>query len=94
MVDGVRQERRDVGFLAFAQEYEIASKTKLLSEVYWRNSEQPGEPSRLAADIGLKYTLWPWLQFQAAGGRSLREGNLGGPKLRVYTGVKLEFPAF
>lgn len=90
-VNGTRQDRRDVWFGAFAQEYKVAPQTKLLSEVYWKNSDTPGEPSRFAGDIGFKHNFYPWMQLQAAVGKSLRDGNLGGPKLRVYAGVKIEF---
>ncbi len=91
--NGMRQYRRDVWFGAFAQEYTVAPRTKLLSEVYWKNSDTPGDPSSLAADIGFKHNFSSWLQLQAAIGKSLRDGNLGGPKLRVYAGVKIEFLA-
>lgn len=90
-VNGSRLDRRNVGFGAFAQEYKVAPRTKLLSEIYWKNSEEPGEPSRLAADFGFKHNFSSWLQLQAAAGKSLRDGNRGGPRLRVYAGLKLEF---
>lgn len=90
--NGVKQKRRDVVFTAFAQEYQIALKTKLLSEVYWENSDTPHSPHRLAADVGFKHQLLPHLAIHAAIGKSLREGNVGGPKLRVYAGIKVEFP--
>lgn len=94
VINGLRQDRRNVWFLAFAQGYRIAPKTSLLSEVYWKNSDTPGEPSRFAGDIGFKHDLRSWLQVHATVGKSLRDGNLGGPKLRVYAGLKLEFPVF
>lgn len=93
-IDGLRQERRDVWFLAFAQMYRVSPKTSFLSEVYWKNSDTPGEPARFAGDIGFKHDLLSWLQVHATAGKSLRDGNLGGPKLRVYAGLKLEFPVF
>ncbi len=86
------QSRRDVLFTAFAQEYEVTPKTRLLSEIYWKNSDEPGTPNRLAADVGFKYHLLPDLAVHAAAGRSLREDHVGGPELRVYAGIKLEFP--
>ncbi len=90
-VSGVRQERNGVFFSAFAQEYALNAKTSLLSEVYWKTSEEPGTPDRLAADIGFKHSLLQNLTVHGAVGKSLREGNRGGPKLRVYAGMKLEF---
>lgn len=90
--NGVRQKRRDVLFTAFAQEYQVAPKTKLLSEIYWKNSDTPHSPDRLAADVGFKHQLLPHLSIHAAVGKSLRDDNVGGPKLRVYAGIKAEFP--
>jgi len=86
------QDRRDVLFTAFAQEYEVAPKTKLLSEIYWKNSDEKGTPNRFAADTGFKYQLLSHLAIHAAVGKSLREDDIGGPKLRIYAGIKLEFP--
>lgn len=94
VIDGLRQDRRDVWFLAFAQGYRVAPRTSLLSEVYWKNSDTPGDPSRLAGGVGFKHDVRSWLQVHATVGKSLRNGNLGGPKLRVYAGLKLEFPVF
>lgn len=94
VLDGLRQNRRDIWFLAFAQGYRVAPKTSLLSEIYWKNSDTPGDPSRLAGSIGFKHDVRPWLQVHATAGKSLRDGNLGGPRLRVYAGLKLEFPVF
>lgn len=93
VIDGLRQERRDVWFLAFAQGYQVAPRTSLLSEIYWENSDTPGEPSRLAGDVGFKHDFRPGLQVHATAGRSLRDGNRGGPRLRIYAGLKLEFQA-
>jgi hypothetical protein len=92
MIDGRRQERRDVWFLGFAQMLQVGPGTSLLSEVYRQNSDTPGEPSILAADVGFKHDLLSWLQVHATAGKSLREGNRGGPRLRLYAGLKLEFP--
>ncbi len=91
-IDGVRQEWDNVLFTAFAQEFEVDPKIKILSEIYWRNSDEPGDPDRFAFDVGLKYRLFPNLSLHAAVGKSLREDNLGGPDLRVYAGMKIEFP--
>lgn len=94
LIDGLRRDRRDVWFLAFAQMYRVAAKTSLLSEVYWKNSDTPGEPSSFAGNVGFKHDLLSWLQVHATVGKSLREGNVGGPKLRIYAGLKMEFPVF
>lgn len=91
LVNGAREEKRNVWFGAFAQEYKVSAKTSLLSEVYWANSDTPGERSRFAGDVGFRHAIYPSLQCQAAIGKSLRVGNIGGPQLRVYAGVKLEF---
>lgn len=93
-VNGVHQERQNVLFTAFAQEFEIDPKTKILSEIYWRNSDEPGDPDRFAFDVGFKYRLFPNLAIHSAIGKSLREDNMGGPDLRVYAGIKMEFALF
>jgi len=90
-VGGVRQERNNVFFSAFAQEYALNSKTQLLSEIYWKTSEVLATPDRIAADIGVTHRLLPHLTVHGAVGKSLREGNRGGPNLRVYAGIKWEF---
>ncbi|MDP3731640.1 MAG: hypothetical protein Q8R31_01230 [Candidatus Omnitrophota bacterium] len=81
-VDGIRQKRRDVLFFAFAQEYKITERTKLLSEIYWKNSDEPHVSHRFAGDVGFKYRLLSNIAIHAAIGKSLRQGNLGGPRLR------------
>ena len=91
-INGVHQERQNVLFTAFAQEFEIHPRTKLLSEIYWKGSDEPGGPNRVAFDVGFKHNLMPYLTIHSAIGKSLREDNLGGPDLRVYAGMKLEFP--
>lgn len=90
---GVTISTENVWLLTFAQEYLISKKTKLLSEIYFVSREGPGEPNRLAASIGFKHRLRDNLTVHAAVGKSVREGNLGGPDLRVYVGVKWEFDA-
>ncbi len=92
VINGLRQERRDVLFLAFGQEYKVGDKSKLVSDVYWRNSDSPGEAARFAGDVGFKQELLSYLQIHAAIGKSLRYGNLGAPQLRIYVGLKLDFP--
>jgi hypothetical protein len=66
-------------FTSFAQEYQVAKKTKLLSEIYWLNSADLGEPNRLAANIGFKQKITSHLILHGSVGRSLRESNRGGP---------------
>ena len=90
---GVRRRAENVWLLAFAQEYQVARRTKLLSEIYFVSRDASGEAHRLAANIGFKHKLRDNLSLHAAVGKSLREGNRGGPDLRVYVGVKWEFGA-
>jgi hypothetical protein len=90
---GVRQSMDNVLLLTFGQEYRIAKRTALLSEIYFVSREAPGDPNRLAANIGLKHRLLDNFSIHAAVGKSLREGNRGGPDIRVYAGLKWEFGA-
>jgi hypothetical protein len=90
---GMTFSKENVWLLTFAQEYQIAEKTKLLSEIYLVSREEPGEPNRLAASIGFKHKLRDNLSVHGAIGKSIREGNRGGPDLRVYAGLKWEFGA-
>lgn len=90
-VNGVGQEKRDIWFGSFAQQFDVAARTALLSEIYWRNSDTPGEANRLAADVGLKFNARPGFQLHGSVGKSIREGTIGGPHLRVHVGLKLEW---
>jgi hypothetical protein len=90
---GVTTSAENVWLLTFAQEYQIAKKTKLLSELYFVSREEEGEPNRFAANIGFKHKLRDNLTIHAAVGKSVREGNRGGPDVRVYAGLKWEFDA-
>ncbi len=92
-VNGSRVEKRNVLFSSFAQEYEISPTTKLLSEVYYKTSDEPDGPFRLAADIGFKKRISENFSVHSSIGKSLREANRGGPGLRLYAGFKYEFPA-
>jgi len=92
-VGGVRQSAENVWLLTFGQEYQLARRTKLLSELYFVSREEPGGPNRLAANIGFKHKLRENLTIHGAVGKSVREGNRGGPDLRVYAGLKWEFDA-
>ncbi|MBI5492421.1 MAG: transporter [Deltaproteobacteria bacterium] len=91
--NGVRVEKRNTWFTAFAQEYAITPASRLLSEVYYRTSDEPGGPYRLAAGIGFKTRVSDSLSVHSSVGKSLREANRGGPGLRFYAGFKYEFPA-
>jgi len=90
---GVEQPRENVWLFTFGQEYQIAKRTRLLSEIYFVSREEPGAPNRLAANIGFKQKLWDNFTVHAAIGKSVREANRGGPDLRVYAGFKWEFGA-
>lgn len=90
---GVRQDTENVWLLTFGQEYELTKRTKLLSEIYFTSRETPHDPNRLAANLGFKHKLLDNLSVHAAVGKSIREGNRGGPDLRVYVGLKYEFGA-
>jgi hypothetical protein len=91
---GVTQSTENVWLLTCGQEYQVAKRTKLLSEIYFVSREEPGEPNRLAANIGFKHKVLDTLSVHAAVGKSIREGNRGGPDLRVYAGLKWEFGLF
>ncbi|MBI5685809.1 MAG: transporter [Verrucomicrobia bacterium] len=90
---GIRQSREDTWLLTFGQEYQVARKTKLLSEIYYVTRDEPSQPNRLAGNIGFKHRLWEGFTVHAAVGTSLREEHRGGPELRVYAGFKYEFDA-
>lgn len=90
---GVATSTENVWLLTFAQEYQIAQRTKLLSEIYFVSRDEPGAPNRLAANIGFKHKLRDNLTVHAAVGKSIREANRGGPDVRVYVGLKWEFGA-
>jgi len=90
---GVTVNTENVWLLTFGQEWQVTKPTTLLSEIYFVSREEPGEPNRLAANIGFKRKLLDNLNLHAAIGKSIREGNRGGPDLRVYIGVKWEFDA-
>lgn len=90
---GIETTKDNVWLLTFAQEYRIAANTRLLSEIYWVTREEPGEPNRLAANVGFKHKLFKDFTVHGSVGKSLREANRGGPDLRVYVGFKYEFDA-
>lgn len=90
---GVKSTKDNVWFLSFAQEYALCEGTKILSEIYWITREEPGEPNRLAANIGFRQNVFKDFSLHGSIGKSLREGNRGGPDLRAYVGFKYEFDA-
>jgi hypothetical protein len=90
-IGGVRQSTENVWLLSFAQYYEVAARTRVLSEIYFISREEPGGPNQLAANIGFEQDLRENLAVHAAIGKSLREGNRGGPDLFVYVGLKWVF---
>lgn len=83
----------NVWFLSFAQFYELAKRTSLLSEVYFETSEESRTSERLAANIGVEHELADHFKIHAAIGTSLRGHQQGGPDLRAYIGFKWEFDA-
>ncbi|HEU0008488.1 MAG TPA: transporter [Verrucomicrobiae bacterium] len=90
---GVRQSAENEWLAAFGQEWQVARRTKLLSELYFVSREEPGGPNRLAANVGFKHKLLDNLSVHSAFGKSIRVGNRGGPDLHVYAGLKWEFDA-
>lgn len=90
---GVTVSMENVWLLSFAQEYQVAGRTKLFSEIYYVSREEPGAPNRLAANIAFEHKVLDSLSVHAAVGKSIREGNRGGPDVRVYAGLKWEFDA-
>jgi hypothetical protein len=90
---GVEITLENVWLFTFGQEYQVAKGTTLLSEIYYITREEPGAPNRLAANIGFKLRLLKDLTVHGSIGKSLREGNRGGPDIRAYAGFKWEFDA-
>jgi len=90
---GVTTSSENVWLLTFAQEYQVAKRTKLLSEIYFVSRDERDAPNRLAANIGFKQKLSDGVTIHGAVGKSIREGNRGGPDIRVYAGLKWEFDA-
>jgi len=88
---GVRTSKENVWLGTFAQEYQVAKRTKLLSEIYFVSREEHGEHNRFAANIGFKHKLLDNLNIHGSIGQSLREHNRGGPDVRAYSGLKWEF---
>jgi hypothetical protein len=92
-IHGRTSRRQDVWRASFAQEWQASKNLKLLTEVYWRSADEPGDANRLGWNVGFKHKLRDGVVWHAAIGESLRSSNRGGPNLRVYMGLKFEFPA-
>lgn len=92
-INGVTEARRDTWRASCAQEWQVAKRTKLLSEVYGRTSDDPNGEDRFAGQVGFKQKVSENLQLHGAIGRSLRSGQSGGPELRAYLGVRYNFDA-
>ena len=90
-VGGVRQPRQNVLLANFEQKWQVARKTKLLSEINWKTSDTAGEPERLAWNVGFEQKLRDGLFLHGAVGSSFREHNQGDPDLRVYLGLEYDF---
>lgn len=90
---GVETTKENVWLFTFGQEYQVAKRTKLLSEIYYITRDEPDAPNRLAANIGFKQKIFKDLTFHGSVGKSIREANRGGPDLRAYVGIKWEFDA-
>jgi hypothetical protein len=83
----------NVWLLSFAQGWQLAKRTQLLSEIYFESRGERGEPDRVAANLGFSHELSENLVFHSAIGRSLRQDARGGPDLRAYAGIKWDFDA-
>lgn len=93
-VAGVSLPRRNTGFLGAGVEAELRGGLSALADLYWRSADVAGEPARVAADLGLKARVVDHLAVHGAVGTSLRPDSLGGPRLRVYVGLKGDFSVF
>jgi hypothetical protein len=87
VVDGVTLERQGFWFLGLAPEFALSDRFSLLSDLYWRTADVPGEEARLAADVGFQYEVVRHLQIQGSVGTSLRPDSVGGPEFRSYLGL-------
>jgi len=85
--------QRNVWLVSTAQEYEISETTRLLSEVYFQTSAEPGLSNIVAADVGFVHNFTEKFNVHAAIGTSLREDHRSGTDLRVYVGFEWDFDA-
>jgi hypothetical protein len=92
-VNGISEKRKNVWFTSFAQEYELTSKLKWLSEIYLETADEPSTPNRLAADAGFEYKIREEFKVHGTIGKSIRQGSQGGPDLRFYVGFEWDFDA-
>ena len=88
---GARETRQNVLLANFEQEWRVAKGTKLLSAINWKSSDMPGEPYRLAWNVGFKQKLCEGLFVHGAGGSSFRYHHQGGPEVRLYLGLEYDF---
>jgi hypothetical protein len=93
-IGGVRQPRRDTGFLGAGANVALAAMISAVADVYWRSADVPGEPARLAGDAGLVVRLAEHLAARGAVGTSLRRDGAGGPALRLYLGLEADLGLF
>lgn len=93
-IGGIRQARRDTGFLGAGAKAALPAGIWAVADLYWRGADVPGEPARLAGDGGLVVRLAQHLTARGAVGTSLRPGALGGPALRLYLGLEADLGLF
>jgi len=85
-----KKARENPWFASVAVEYRLLRRTALLAEIYWQTREKPGAPNRLGYSLGFKQKITGSLRVHGAIGGSLRNGDAGGPQLRVFLGLKYE----
>jgi Putative MetA-pathway of phenol degradation len=93
-VAGVPVPARNTGFLGLGLEAALRDGLSLVADLYWRSADAPGAPARAAGDVGFTCGVAGHLALQGAIGTSLRADGLGGPRLRVYLGLKTDFSVF
>src|SRR5512137_1754104 len=77
VVDGVTLDRQGFWFVGLGPELAVTHDVSILSDLYWRTADVPGEAARLAADAGFQVEVVPRIQVQGSIGTSLRHGALG-----------------
>ncbi len=89
---GATQRRSDVLFASLAHETRLAKKWAVLSELLYANSPLPGQPNQLSASLGFKFFYHQGREsIFGSVAKSLREGNVGGPRVRFYWGLRFIF---
>jgi hypothetical protein len=91
-INGVRKSRENPWFCSVAEEFKVTKKLSLAGEVYLQTRDKPGAANRFAYSVAFKRKLAEGLRLHGAIGSSLRNDNLGGPKIRVFLGFKYEWP--